>query len=56
MIDLFLQAKEPGDDNDDMGIVAPTDEDPAEEPIEGEEDTLGDVANDGISDDEDELE
>lgn len=55
MIDLFLQAKEPGDDNDDMGIVAPTDEDPAEEPIEGEED-LGDVANDGITDDEDELE
>ena len=55
MIDLFLQAKEPGDDNDDMGIVAPGDEDPAEEAIEGEDD-LGNIADDGITDDEDELE
>ena len=53
MTDLIFQTKEP--DNDDLGIVAPTDEDPAEEPIEGEEE-VGDVASDGINDDEDELE
>jgi len=52
MTDLFFQTKEPETDNDDMGIVAPTDEDPAEDPIEED----GGITDDGITDDEDELE
>ncbi len=56
MTDLFFQTKGPDADDDGLGIVAPTDEDPAEEPIEGEEDALGDLKDDGITDDEDELE
>jgi len=54
MTDLFFQTKEP-DADDGMGIVAPTDEDPTEESI-GEEDDLDDLKDDGITDDEDELE
>ena len=54
MTDLFFQIKEPDADADDMGIVAPADEDPIEEPLEEEEDLGG--LDDGISDDEDELE
>ncbi len=53
MTDLFFQTKEPDTDDDGTGIVAPTDEDPAEEPVEGEE---SDLKEDGITDDEDELE
>lgn len=54
MTELFFQTEEP-DADAGMGIVPPTDEDPAEESIDGEED-LGDVTDDGITDDEDELE
>lgn len=54
MTDLFFQTKAPDTDNDDLGIVAPTDEDPAEDLVEEGSD-LGDLKEDGI-DEEDELE
>jgi len=54
MTDLFFQTKRPDADNDDSGIVPPTDEDSTEEPVEEEEET--DFSGDGITDDEDELE